>query len=516
MKAPHPLVLLILDGWGVAPPGSGNAITRARPATYRRLMRRFSHTALDASGSAVGLPPRQNGNSEAGHMNIGAGRIVEQDAVRINLLIHDGRFFKNPALLEAITHVKRRKSTLHLMGLLTGPQSGHAFPLHLQALIHLARTHGELPTALHLFTDGRDTSKFAASVLLAKIEALLGPRQHIATIGGRFWSMDRAKRWSRTERAFNALVDGAGKTSPTAQQAVFLAYNRGESDEFISPTAIGRTAALRKAGRIASGDAVVFFNLRSDRARQMAKPFVQERFERMNRGSFRRRKLLNNLVFVALTEFGPDLPNILTAFPSITLPETLPMALADRRQLYLAESEKYAHITYFFNGGYAQPIAGEDRLMVPSSNVTSFDQRPAMETPKLAAIIAKDVVRQGHDVIVANFANVDMVGHTGNLHAGERAVAAIDAALRTVAAAVLKRRGLLLITADHGNIEEMKDKKTRDRNTEHSGNPVPFILVGSHRHCKPKGRLADIAPTLLELLDLPQPRSMTGHSLLRS
>lgn len=516
MKVPPVMVLLILDGWGIAPPGSGNAITQARPATYRRFLQRVPHTELDASGLAVGLPPRQNGNSEAGHMNIGAGRVVEQDAVRINRLIRDGRFFKNPALLEAIAHVKRRKSTLHLMGLLTGTQSGHAFPLHLQALIHFARTHEESPTLLHLFTDGRDTSKFAASALLAKTEALLGPQQRIATISGRFWSMDRAKRWSRTQRAFNTLVNGEGKTARTAEQAVLAAYHRGESDEFISPTALGPTAAARRAGRIASGDAVIFFNLRSDRARQMAKPFVQDRFERMNPGSFRRRKRPRNLVFVALTEFGPDLPNIQTAFPSITLPETLPMALAGRRQLYLAESEKYAHITYFFNGGYAQPIAGEDRVMVPSSNVPSFDQRPAMETPKLASIVVKDILRHRHDVVVANFANADMVGHTGNLRAGVRAVTAIDAALRTIAAAVRKRHGVLIITADHGNIEQMNEGKTGERNTEHSSNRVPFIVVGSHRRLRAKGKLADVAPTFLGFLGLPQPQSMTGHSLLRS
>ncbi len=510
----RPVVLVILDGWGIAAPGIGNAITLARLATYPRLWKTYPHAILKASGSAVGLPAGQNGNSEAGHMNIGAGRVVQQDAVRINHAIRDGRFYKNPAFLQALRHVEQHKSTLHLMGLLTANQSGHAFPKHLEALLLLARQH-RVPTFLHLFTDGRDTPKYEAINLLHALKPHLDARRNVATILGRLW-MDRAKRWSRTEAAYNAIVLGIGRGADTAKQAVLSGYKRGESDEFVQPTIIGTTRKRRHEGRVRDHDTVIFFNLRSDRARQLAKPFLQPAFEAMNPGSFRRKKVLRDLFFVALTEFGPDLPGIVTAFPGTTIPHTLPMELSDMRQLYLAESEKYAHITYFFNGGYPAPVDKEDRKLIISSSVLSFDAHPAMESAKITAAMEHALMRRKYDFIAANYANADMVGHTGNLAAAMKAIQAIDRCLARLEKAVLQQNGYLLITGDHGNVEEMLNRKTGEINTEHSSNPVPLLLISKKPRSvlRSRGKLADIAPTILRLFEKQPPTAMKGHSLL--
>ena len=509
-----PLLLLILDGWGMAAPGPSNAIARAEPKTFFDLWKRYPHALLRASGSAVGLPPKQVGNSEAGHMNLGAGRVVEQDAVRINKEIANGLFFRNPAFLEALSFCSARKSQLHLVGLLTGEESGHAFPLHLHALLKLARERGNPTVRLHLFTDGRDTSKYAAIELLHSLEKKLGPEQRIATIAGRFWGMDRAKRWSRTAEAYRAMVLGRGKRARSAEFAVLAAYKRAESDEFVAPTVIGSPAEIQ-ASRIRDGDAVILFNLRSDRARQMAKTFVQEHFERMNPGAFKRMKVFHDLRFVAMTDFGPDLQNVVTAYPSTNLDDTLVQTLADMRQLYIAESEKFAHVTFFFNGGHAAAVAHEDRIMVPSYNVDSFDKAPEMATPEITRRILRSVTKQSHDCIVANFANADMVGHTGSIAAGMAAVQSIDDAIARLVPAFLKRSGTVVVTADHGNIEDMLNEQTGEVDTEHNANPVPLIIVSpTPVALKGRGRLADVAPTILRLLGRKPPRAMTGHSLL--
>lgn len=517
MKKRHaPIVLLILDGWGIARSGPGNAITLARPSVFQSLWQRYPHAVLRASGSAVGLPPRQNGNSEAGHLNIGAGRVVEQDAVRISTSIDDLTFFRNPALLHALHHVQKRGGHFHLMGLLTSDQSGHAFPKHLYALLRLAREQGDAPTYLHLFTDGRDTSPYAAMELLAKLRKHLGKNQHVATVIGRLY-LDRAKRWYRTEAAYNALVMGLGRTATTAEEAVMAAYKRGQSDEFIDPTIIGSTATIRRDSRVRATDAIVLFHLRSDRARQITKAFMQDDFEKMNPGAFHRKRVLTNLHFVALTDFGPDLPHVVTAFPSSRLAETLPMVLKGFRQLYIAESEKFAHITFFLNGGYAAPVNGEKRVMVPSSNVVAFDQHPQMEASTITARVVRAVTHMTYDFIAANFANADMVGHTGNLKAGIAAVQCIDACIKKIYDAVMARHGTLIITADHGNIEGQLEEKTDQVNTEHSANPVPFILVSDaavHHTLRRTGTLANVAPTIIALAGVSKPRAMTGHSLL--
>lgn len=503
-----PVVLLILDGWGVVHTQAGNAIARAKVKTFPSLWKKFPHTILSASGTAVGLPARQVGNSEAGHMNLGAGRVVRQDAVRINGAIEDGSFFSNPAFLSATRHVRKSGGTLHIMGLLTGTESGHAFPKHLDALLRLVRREHTHRVRLHLFTDGRDASPYGAIRQVRRLIPKL-KRERIATLMGRYWAMDRAKRWNRTRVAYESLTSPHGRRAETVAQALTHAYRDGESDEFLRPMVIGSEREVEES-RIRNGDAVIFFNHRSDRARQITKVFVQDRFERQNPKSFSRRRL-KKLWFVAMADFGPDLPNLSTAFPSEMLNDTFPMQFKNFRQLYIAESEKFAHVTFFFNGGHPYPVAHEDRVLVPSSNIKKFDRSPAMATQRVADHIVASVKKRTHDVIVANFANADMVGHTGNLQAGILAAQAIDRNLKRVASAVLANGGALFVTADHGNIEEMAD-------TEHNSNPVPFLLVARRTNgtrFRNKGKLADVAPTILDWLDKKKPKAMTGRSLFQ-
>jgi len=515
-----PFILLILDGWGVAPPNKGNAIELAKKPNFDFFWNHYPHTLLQASDGYVGLPLAQHGNSEAGHMNLGAGRLVEQDAVRISREINTGQFFKNPAFTAACQHIKKNKSDLHLMGMLATSQSAHADPDHLLALLACSRIHKIKNVYLHLFTDGRDSPPHAS---LKLVEALIrqlknkgnGHRssgEWIATLMGRFYAMDRKKEWPRTEAAYNAMVLGKGLAAKSPQAAITQAYNRGETDEFIPPYVMKRNG--EPLGKIKDGDAVIFFNLRSDRARQLAKAFVQTKFNSAaNSGAFVRKKVLHNLAFVAMTDFGPDLDAILSAFPALDLVNTLPPTLAGYRQLYLAEKEKYAHVTYFFNGGYTAPLANEDWLMVPSPAVDSYDQVPAMSVNMITEKVLHYL--PDYNFMTVNFANADMVGHTGNLPACIKAVEAVDVCLGKVAAAVKKRHGTLIITADHGNAEKMIDLKTGEVYTEHTSNPVPFILVEpkrSQRRLK-KGKLGDVAPTILKLMNLPRPREMTGKSL---
>lgn len=508
-----PLVLIIFDGWGIAPPGPGNAITQAKTPTMESLMERFPSTTLAASGTDVGLPQNQEGNSEAGHMNIGAGRIVEQDARRILKSINDGSFFKNAAFIAAFHHVEKYRSQLHLMGLLTDEQSGHACPDHLLALIAMARSRRLRSVFLHLFTDGRDAPPQAGIHLLRRLELMTKGRERIATVMGRFYAMDRKKMWPRTKRAYDAMVLGKGRQAATAEHAILEAYERGQTDEFIEPTIVG----ARNRGRIRDDDSVIFFNLRSDRARQLSKAFVQEKFNSLNPGSFRRQHLPKNLRFVAMTDFGPDLGDIYTAFPSVDLYSTLPVMLRGLRQLYIAESEKYAHVTYFFNGGYDKPVAGEDRVLIPSPNVPSYDAAPGMRANEIADYVVKDLKRHRHDVIVANFANPDMLGHTGNIRAMIKGVEVVDACVGRIHQAVAAAKGTLVVTADHGNAESKLAKDGKSVNTEHTRSRVPFIIATPRPlsvALRNDGRLADVSPTILELLGIQQPSTMTGRSLM--
>ena len=509
-------VLVILDGFGVAPAGESNAISRARMPFYQSLLKQYSHTTLQASGKYVGLPAGQSGNSEAGHMNIGAGRIVEQDAVVISKSINDGTFFRNPAFLGAVNHAKKYHSNVHLIGLLTGNQSAHADPDHLISLITLLKHHNIDNVFLHLFTDGRDSPRFFAQKLYQKHAGFFNKYAKISTMMGRFYGMDRKKEWSRTAKAYNAMVFGTGLIETDPREAIFQAYARNESDEFIQPTVIVSNAK-KPVGLIKDGDSVIFFNLRSDRARQMCKPFVQENFEQANAGGFKRKKVLKNMFYVAMTDFGPDLGRMVTAYPSRDVIDALPVALKDYRQLAIAENEKYAHVTYFFNGGFADPIAGETRLIIASPNVREYDQKPEMSLALMTETVIKSIRARRYDFIVMNIANPDMIAHTGNLQATIKACEYVDQALKKLVKVVLDQQGIVIVTGDHGNAEGLIDHNNGWPDTEHSTSPVPFIIVrqGAKLALKSGGVLGDIAPTILDLLHQPKPKVMTGKSLIK-
>lgn len=523
MKKPSPkikpTVLLILDGWGIAKPSPANAIEQAKKPNFDDCWKNYPHTKLQASGSFVGLPATQFGNSEAGHMNIGAGRIVDQDAVYISKEINTGRFFKNPAFTAAYKHLVKNNSDLHIMGMLSNGQSAHSDPDHLLALISWSRLKKIKNVYIHLFTDGRDSPPHSA---LKSVEALMRTLRNkesktarsgewIATITGRFYAMDRKKDWSRTEKAYNAMVLAKGINAKSPQEAITQSYNRGETDEFIMPYVIKRNG--KPIAKIKDNDVVIFFNLRSDRARQLAKPFVQKDFDKMNQGGFKRKKVLKNLAFVALTDFGPDLNSILTAYPSVDLLGTLPMVLGKKKQLYIAEKEKYAHVTYFFNGGYANPVAFEDRIEIPSLDIASYDLKPEMSVNELTSRVLKELDK--YNFICINFANPDMVGHTGNIKACVKAIEACDKCLGKIKKAVLEKQGTLIITSDHGNADKMLDLETGEMYTEHTDNPVPFIIVNSvNKKIKLKsGKLGDIAPTILKLFKMNKTKEMKGKAL---
>jgi 2,3-bisphosphoglycerate-independent phosphoglycerate mutase len=512
-----PIVLVILDGWGLAPASPSNPISLAKTPNWDFFNRKFTHTELIASGSKVGLPKNQDGNSEAGHMNIGAGRMVKQEAIIISETIRNGTFFKNPALLEAVNWAKKRKSNLHLMGLLSNGESAHADPLHLYALLDFLKKEKFHRVYLHLFTDGRDSSPHAAARLVSKLINNFKNNEIISTITGRFYAMDRIKKWPRTALAYNAMVLGEGIASDNPYKAITEAYNRGETDEFILPTVI--LNPKKKPKFINDKDAVIFFNLRSDRARQMAKPFVQKHFEHENHRAFKREKVLKNIKFIALTDFGPDLDNMITAFPSIVLDNTLPLVLKDYQQLYLAEREKYAHVTYFFNGGQGKPVNGEKWQVVKSLGRQNYADYPQMSIYKLTDIVLQNLKKKKVEFLTVNFANADMIGHTGDLKAAIKAVKIIDQCLGKIYKLIKLINGTLIVTADHGNIEEMINLKTSEQDTEHSTNPVPFIIVNdkfkkNKIKLRKNGVLGDIAPTILRLFDLKKPKEMTGKNLI--
>ncbi len=505
----NPAALVVIDGFGLAPAGPGNAISLAKTPTLDRLYRQYPWTKLEASGSAVGLLPGQEGNSEAGHMNLAAGRIVDQDVIFISKRINDGTFFRNPAFIHMISRVKKRRSHVHVMGLLSNGQSAHSHPDHLIALIAFFRQHQISPIYLHLFMDGRDAPPTSGWQLLKNLEKSLIANEKIASISGRFWAMDRKKAWPRTQRTYEAMVLGVGQTANSPAQAIQQSYDRGVTDEFIEPTVI--LANGRPVAKIQNDDALIFFNCRSDRARQLTKSFVQSKFK-----EFTRRQTPQNLLFVAMTDFGPDLENIVTAYPSPNLRGTLPAALTGLKQLYIAESEKFAHITYFFNGGYADPVAGENRVMVASPNVDRYDSTPAMASFDITKVVLDYFNAKAYDFIGLNFANPDMVAHSGNLKASIKAVEVVDKCLGQLVDGMAKHRGILFVTADHGNIEELTRPAQNTPDTEHSTNPVPFIVVGdpqlNHRTLKP-GVLGQVAPTILETLGLPKPAEMILPSL---
>jgi 2,3-bisphosphoglycerate-independent phosphoglycerate mutase len=511
-----PLVLMVLDGWGLSKEVTGNAIALAKTPNINYYFKKYPNTTLNASGEFVGLPKNQPGNSEAGHMNIGAGRIVEQDDVIVSKSISNGTFYKNPALLQVVKHLKNNNSDLHLMGLICDVTSPHSDMDHLLSLISFFTSKTKQKIYLHLFTDGRDSPRFAALKILHQYHKVFeSPRVQIASIMGRFYAMDRKKAWDRTRMAYEAMTLGHGQTAVSAEDAISQAYNRGESDEFILPTVIVDDQK-KPLGVIGDDDAVVFFNLRSDRARQLSKVFVQPNFEEKNPGSFVRPSLIKNLLFVALTDFGPDLDSILTAYPSMDLKGTLVAAMSDYRQLYIAESEKYAHVTYFFNGGYDRAIVGEKRVNIPSQVVATYDLKPAMSAREITKYVTKAIGKNQYDLVVINFANLDMIGHTGNLQAAIKAVEVVDECLGAVVKVILKKKGTAILTADHGNIEDMINLKTGEVETEHSCNQVPFVLINDQEKysLKNNGSLCNVAPTILDILGVSKPGEMTADSLI--
>lgn len=509
-----PLVLIILDGWGIAPDSPSNPLSVVPLPQYNFAREHGVEAHLWAHGEYVGLPNDQDGNSEAGHLNLGAGRIVKQDGVIIDEAIQDGTFFKNPAFMEAIQHAERNNAAMHLIGLLSDGESAHSTPEHVYALLNLMHHHKLQRVYVHLFADGRDSSPTEGKELYEKLREKMHPGQEVATIMGRFYGMDRNKRWERTEQAYRALVEGVGIRTEDSASVFETAYDAGISDEFIAPHVITKNS--KPIATIADNDSIIYFNHRSDRARQLTKAFVQKDFQKLNPGAFVIAKPLIGLRFVAMTDFGPDLGDVLTAYPSIDITQTLPEALSKKKQIYIAETEKYAHMTYFFNGGYPNPVGGEKRVLVPSPMVDHYETVPGMSTEKITDEIVASLNSDAYDFIAANFACADMIGHTADFEAGKEAIAMIDTSIGRIIAELKKRHGALIITADHGNIEEMKNTLTGKPNTEHSKNQVPFILWCGWGLPKLRnnGVLADVAPTVLELLGVQKPKEMTGKSLL--
>jgi len=506
-----PVVLLIWDGFGLSNKVPGNATERARMPLWHKLWQSFPHTTLRADGEAVGLTNGETGNSEAGHGTIGAGRALRSDKLIINRSIRDKSFQENPAFLRAAAHVIRTSGTLHLMGLLTNRQSGHATFEHILALVGFAESMKLPRVVLHLFTDGRDTSPFHALHLLGELERKLPANVKIGSVSGRFYAMDRDRNWERTALVYNALTSGEGLVADSAMQAIEQAYARGESDEFIIPTLV--SPDHKTFNTVRDHDAVIFWNLRSDRARQLAKPFIQHDFEKDEKKAFRRRRKLQDLCFVTMTEFGKRIDGAIPAYPHHEASGTLVEALMKHRQIYIAESEKYAQVTYFMNGGSDAPRFGEERVRIPSIKTASYDRVPQMRAPA----IAKDVVsavRHGYDFVCANFANADMVGHTGHFAATVAACEALDDALASIWKAVQSAHGALLITADHGNAEGVSNARTAE-NTHHNANPVPFLfVVPEMKQARlAHGSLANVAPTALALLGVSLPAEMTGKKL---
>ncbi|HHT70768.1 MAG TPA: 2,3-bisphosphoglycerate-independent phosphoglycerate mutase [Firmicutes bacterium] len=498
-----------MDGWGCAPESSGNAIAQARIPNLTWYWRRFPHTLLGAAGEDVGLPAGQMGNSEVGHLNLGAGRIVYQDYSRINRAISQGDFFTNSVLLEALAQAQGQ--SLHLMGLVSDG-GVHSHMNHVYALLELAAQHDLQRVFVHAFLDGRDVPPTSAGTYLAALEEKMAELNlgHIATISGRYWAMDRDRRWERTALAYKALVLGEGKTAPSAAQAIKQAYEQGETDEFVRPTVLVQDNGDPVA-RIKDGDVIIFFNFRPDRARQLTRTFVDEDFSEFSRGP-----QPPAVHFVCFTQYDETI-KAPVAFAPQRLTNTLGEYLSRQglTQLRIAETEKYAHVTFFFSGGEEQPFPGEQRRLIPSPKVATYDLKPEMSAYEVTAAVIEELRQGKFHLVILNYANVDMVGHTGKIAATIQAVETVDRCVGQVVEEVLRQRGVALITADHGNGEEMLDEGNRPH-TAHSCNQVPFIVVADDTDAwevRP-GRLADVAPTILDLLDLPTPAEMTGESLL--
>jgi 2,3-bisphosphoglycerate-independent phosphoglycerate mutase len=515
-KPPHPIVLTVLDGWGYRPETKGNAIALARKPNYDRLLKEFPNTLIQSSGPYVGLPEGQMGNSEVGHLNIGAGRIVQMDITRVDQLIASGEFLRHPLLLEAMSRGRVRQ--LHLMGLVSDG-GVHSHIEHLYALLRMARENKVEKVFVHCFMDGRDTPPESGIDFLRALEQKMREYKlgQIASVSGRYYAMDRDNRWERVELAYRAVVHGesdAKSSDPIA--AMRASYEKGVTDEFVEPVAITTTAAPGKPavprGTIRDDDAVIFFNFRADRARQMTRALIEPGFDK-----FADPARPKNLCYVAMTQYEKTWPWL----HYLLAPEKLEHILANvfaelnYKNLRVAETEKYAHVTYFFNGGVEKPFPGEERLLVASPKVPTYDLKPEMSAAGITDAVIHAIEKGEFDAIIMNFANADMVGHSGKLEATIKACETIDQCLGKIHQTLRPRGGAWIITADHGNAETMIDPVTGGPHTYHTTNPVPFLLVtgDGHASLKSGGSLRDIAPTILGMIGTAEPREMTGHDL---
>ncbi|MFG3693748.1 2,3-bisphosphoglycerate-independent phosphoglycerate mutase [Stutzerimonas stutzeri] len=505
--APKPLVLMILDGFGHSDSPEFNAIHAANKPVYDRLLASQPHGLISGSGMDVGLPDGQMGNSEVGHMNLGAGRVVYQDFTRVTKAIRDGEFFENPNICAAVDKAVAAGKAVHILGLLSDG-GVHSHQDHLVAMAELAAKRGAEHIYLHAFLDGRDTPPKSAQHSIELMQATftrLG-KGRVASLIGRYFAMDRDNRWDRVEQAYHLIVEGKGEHhSDYAVDGLIAAYERGETDEFVKATTIGEPV------RVEDGDAVVFMNFRADRARELTRCFVEPGFD-----AFQRTRVPQLAGFVMLTQYAASIPA-----PSAFAPEPLTNVLGEylanngKTQLRIAETEKYAHVTFFFSGGREEPFAGEERILIPSPQVATYDMQPEMSAPEVTDRIVEAIEQQRYDVIIVNYANGDMVGHTGVFEAAVKAVECLDKCMGRIVEALDKVGGEALITADHGNVEQMEDAMTGQAHTAHTCEPVPFIYYGKRKlKVREGGVLADVAPTMLTLLGLPVPTEMTGRSIV--
>lgn len=510
LSIPKPLVLLILDGFGCSEEGQSNAITMANTPCWDKLQHDFPVTRLDCSGGSVGLPDEQMGNSEVGHLHIGSGRSVPQNFSRINQAINSGDFFTNPVLCRAVDEALENNAALHVFGLLS-PGGVHSHIGQIMAMIELASQRGLKKIYLHAFLDGRDVPPKSAAESIQQIEAKfaeLGAGQFVS-ITGRFYAMDRDKRWERVQKAYNLIVLGqTDYSAQSAMQGLEAAYQRDETDEFVMPTAIldGEGEVLK----LADNDSVVFMNFRADRAREICSALSNKDFT-----GFSRQKSHHTGYFATLTEYHENYDYPL-AYPSIEINNGLGEVLSKNglKQLRLAETEKYAHVTFFLNGGIEEPFKGEERILVPSPKVKTYDLQPEMSAPEVTDRLVEAIVGGQYDVIICNYANCDMVGHTGKLPAAISAVETIDASLQKIVLALNKVGGQMLLTADHGNIEKMIDENSGQPHTAHTTNLVPLVYICGNKDLSDGGNLSDLAPTMLDILGIEQPEEMTGRSLI--
>ncbi|MRX28231.1 2,3-bisphosphoglycerate-independent phosphoglycerate mutase [Kangiella sp. HZ709] len=501
-----PMALIILDGWGYSEDPKDNAIMAANTPNWDNYWSRYSRTLISGSGTDVGLPEGQMGNSEVGHLNLGAGRVVYQDYTRISKAIKDGDFYENPALVQAIETAVANDKAVHLMGLLS-PGGVHSHEDHIHAAIKLAQQKGAHKIYVHAFLDGRDMPPRSAQASIEALEKVCKTTGagRIATMTGRYYAMDRDNRWERVEAAYKMLTESISEYQyETATEALSAAYARGENDEFVATSIIGDQAA------IADGDSIIFMNYRADRAREITRAFVDTNFN-----GFQRTVCPQLADFVMLTQYAADIDTSV-AYTPISMSNVLGEHLQKlgKKQLRIAETEKYAHVTFFFNGGIEEPFNGEDRELIPSPDVATYDLQPEMNASIVTDKLVDVIEHQTHDVIICNFANPDMVGHTGNFEATVKAIEALDICLARIVSALEKVGGEALITADHGNAEKMADATTGQAHTAHTSEPVPLLYVGRKAKAKiSDGVLSDLAPTMLDLMQLPIPEEMTGRPI---